>query len=109
MGDHPVAAAGNRSRITHTRAPAPSGCRRPTAIVTHHRPLTTRGSASVKASYLLVAAIGYVLGARAGRQRYESLVSAARRITGSQTVQSTAGVVQARIDRHVRQGKPPAR
>ncbi len=40
-------------------------------------------------------AVGYVLGARAGRQRYEDIVAAARRIAGSQTVQSTAGVLQA--------------
>jgi hypothetical protein len=40
-------------------------------------------------------AAGYVLGSRAGRQRYEELVAAARRVGSSQTVQSTAGVLQA--------------
>jgi hypothetical protein len=39
-------------------------------------------------------AVGYVLGSRAGRQRYEEIVAQARRVWGSQTVQSTAGVVQ---------------
>lgn len=37
---------------------------------------------------------GYVLGSRAGRQRYEEIVSQARKLWGSQTVQSTAGVLQ---------------
>ncbi|MGH8962742.1 MAG: hypothetical protein ACRDWT_16395 [Jatrophihabitantaceae bacterium] len=43
-------------------------------------------------------AIGYVLGARAGRERYESVVRVARRVAGSQTVQSTAGVLQSQVD-----------
>lgn len=52
----------------------------------------------MKLSLLLGAAIGYVLGARAGRERYEQIVSLARKIAGSQTVQSTAGVLQAQVD-----------
>jgi hypothetical protein len=43
-------------------------------------------------------AIGYVLGARAGRERYESIIRVARRVAGSQTVQSTAGVLQSQVD-----------
>jgi hypothetical protein len=43
-------------------------------------------------------AIGYVLGAKAGRERYESIVRVARRVAGSQTVQSTAGVLQSQVD-----------
>jgi hypothetical protein len=49
----------------------------------------------MRLSFLLGAAIGYILGARAGRQRYEDIVAIARRVAGSQTVQSTAGVIQA--------------
>ncbi|HST48680.1 hypothetical protein [Jatrophihabitans sp.] len=45
--------------------------------------------------FLLGIAVGYVLGARAGRERYEDIVALARRVAGSQTVQSTAGVLQA--------------
>jgi hypothetical protein len=45
--------------------------------------------------FLLGIAVGYVLGARAGRQRYEDIVAVARRVAGSQTVQATAGVLQA--------------
>jgi hypothetical protein len=42
-------------------------------------------------------AVGYVLGARAGRERYEDIVRVARRVAGSQTVQSTAGVLRSQL------------
>jgi hypothetical protein len=51
----------------------------------------------VKLSFLAGAAVGYVLGAKAGRQRYEQIVGLFRKVSGSQTVQSTAGVVQAQL------------
>jgi hypothetical protein len=51
----------------------------------------------MKIPFLVGAAVGYVLGARAGRERYESIVRFARRVAGSQTVQSTAGVLQAQV------------
>lgn len=52
----------------------------------------------MKLSFLVGAAAGYVLGARAGRERYETIVRVARRFAGSQTVQSAAGVLQAQVD-----------
>jgi hypothetical protein len=52
----------------------------------------------MKLSFLVGGAIGYVLGARAGRERYESIVRLGRRVGGSQTVQSAAGVFQAQVD-----------
>lgn len=52
----------------------------------------------MKLSFLLGAAVGYTLGARAGRERYEQIVKAGRKLRGSQTVQSTAGVLQAQVD-----------
>jgi hypothetical protein len=52
----------------------------------------------MKLSFLVGAATGYVLGARAGRERYESIVRVGRRVAGSQTVQSAAGVLQAQVD-----------
>ncbi|HEY2166521.1 MAG TPA: hypothetical protein VGH01_05115 [Jatrophihabitantaceae bacterium] len=52
----------------------------------------------MKLSLLVGAAIGYVLGAKAGRERYEQIVAATRRFAGSQTVQTTAGVLQAQLD-----------
>jgi len=60
----------------------------------------------VKLSTLIYAGAGYVLGARAGRARYDQIVRVARRVAGSQTVQSTAGLAQARLDHftaHARQ------
>ena len=52
----------------------------------------------MKLSFLLGGAVGYVLGAKAGHERYESIVRVARRVGGSQTVQSAAGVLQAQMD-----------
>lgn len=52
----------------------------------------------MKLSLLVGGAIGYVLGSRAGRERYEQIVATARRFAGSQTVQTTAGVLQAQVD-----------
>jgi hypothetical protein len=52
----------------------------------------------MKLSFVIGAALGYVLGARAGRERYESIVRTARTVAGSQTIQSTAGVLQAQVD-----------
>jgi hypothetical protein len=52
----------------------------------------------MKLSFLLGAGAGYVLGARAGRERYEQIVRVGRRVGGSQTVQSAAGVLQAQVD-----------
>lgn len=52
----------------------------------------------MKLSFLLGAAVGYTLGARAGHERYEQIVRLGRTIRGSQTVQSTAGVLQAQVD-----------
>jgi hypothetical protein len=49
----------------------------------------------MKPSFLFGLAVGYVFGARAGRERYEDIVATARRVAGSQTIQSTAGVLQA--------------
>lgn len=52
----------------------------------------------MKLSILLGGAVGYVLGAKAGRERYEAIVRVARRVAGSQTIQSAAGVFQAQVD-----------
>jgi hypothetical protein len=52
----------------------------------------------MKLSLLIGGAAGYVLGTKAGRERYEQIVSYARRMGGSQTVQSTAGVLQGQFD-----------
>lgn len=59
----------------------------------------------MRLSNLVYGAVGYTLGARAGRERYEDIVRLARRVAGSQTVQSTAGVVQGRFDQYVNQAR----
>jgi hypothetical protein len=52
----------------------------------------------MKLSLLVGGAVGYVLGARAGRERYEAIVAFGRKVAGSQTVQATAGVLRAQVD-----------
>jgi hypothetical protein len=52
----------------------------------------------MKLSLLIGGAVGYVLGAKAGHERYETIVAMGRRFAGSQTVQTTAGVLQAQVD-----------
>jgi hypothetical protein len=49
--------------------------------------------------------VGYVLGTRAGRQRFDQMVAAARKFWESPTVQEAAGVVQAQANRMYDQGK----
>lgn len=51
--------------------------------------------------FLLGAAVGFVLGARAGRERYEQLVRTYQRIADHPAVQGAAGVVRARVDEAV--------
>lgn len=46
-------------------------------------------------------AVGYVLGARAGRETYEQIARTARQIWENPTVQEAAGVVQAQTTRLV--------
>lgn len=50
-------------------------------------------------------AVGFVLGARAGREKYEELVRGARRMWDHPTVQEAAGVVQAQASRLYAEGK----
>lgn len=48
--------------------------------------------------FLLGAAIGYVLGARAGHERYEQLHRTYQRVADHPAVQGAAGVVRARME-----------
>lgn len=50
-------------------------------------------------------AVGFVLGARAGRERYEDLVTKGRKILDHPTVQEAAGVAQAQVTRLYSEGK----
>ena len=48
--------------------------------------------------FLLGAAIGYVLGARAGRDRYDQIVRTYRRLLDHPAVQGAAGVARAKVE-----------
>lgn len=48
-----------------------------------------------KLTFLVGLAVGYVLGTRAGRERYEQIKRSARRVADNPSVQETAGVLQA--------------
>jgi hypothetical protein len=50
-------------------------------------------------------AAGYVLGSKAGRERYEQIVGASQRLWSNPTVQSTAGVLQAQATDLVNKAK----
>ncbi|WP_433325996.1 YtxH domain-containing protein [Spirillospora sp. CA-294931] len=45
-------------------------------------------------TFIVGAAVGYVLGTRAGRERYEQLVRASRQVTENPTVQEKAEVLR---------------
>ncbi len=46
-------------------------------------------------------AIGYVLGSKAGRQRYEQIMRTARKLKDNPSVQGAAGMLQAQADNAV--------
>jgi hypothetical protein len=50
-------------------------------------------------------AVGFVLGARAGREKYDEIVLNARKMWDHPTVQEAAGVVQAQANRLYHEGK----
>ncbi|PXY33599.1 hypothetical protein DI005_09395 [Prauserella sp. PE36] len=52
-------------------------------------------------TFLLGAAVGYVLGARAGRARYEQIVRTYRKIADHPAVQGAAGVARAKVGEKV--------
>lgn len=62
-----------------------------------------------KMSFLLGVAVGYVLGSRAGRERYEQIVRAAERVKANPTVQEAAGMVQAQTTRLMNTGRDVVR
>ena len=54
-----------------------------------------------KATFLIGFGIGYTLGAKAGRERYEQIRRTARGLSESPTVQSAAGMLQAQASTFV--------
>ena len=55
-------------------------------------------------SFLLGTGVGYVLGTRAGRERYEQLSQAYRRVADNPSVQAAAGVARAKAGEAVQAG-----
>lgn len=51
-----------------------------------------------RATFFIGAAVGYVLGSRAGRERYEQIKRLSRRIAQNPTVQEAAGVLRAQAE-----------
>ena len=58
-----------------------------------------------KVMFLGGLAAGFVLGARAGREKYEQIVEQARKVMDHPTVQEAAGVAQAQANRLYSEGK----
>ncbi len=56
---------------------------------------------SFKMTLALGFAIGYVLGSKAGRQRYEQIMRTARKLKDNPSVQGAAGMLQAQADNAV--------
>lgn len=59
--------------------------------------------------FLLGAGVGYVLGTRAGRERYEQISRAYRRVADHPSVQGAAGVARAKAGEAVQTGVAMAR
>lgn len=55
--------------------------------------------------FVVGAAIGYVLGAKAGHERYEQLRRTYDRVADHPAVQGAAGIVRARVDERMNGGK----
>ena len=54
---------------------------------------------------VLGAAVGYVLGSRAGRERYEQIKKWSSRVSDHPAVQGAAGFVQAKVSQLLRRDK----
>jgi hypothetical protein len=66
-------------------------------MLRHH----DREPGGVMLKFLLGAAVGYVLGTKAGHERYEQLYRTYQRVADHPAVQGTAGVVRARVEETV--------
>jgi hypothetical protein len=58
-----------------------------------------------KLMFVAGAAAGYILGTRAGRERYEDLKTAARKVLDNPSVQEATGVAQAQATKLYTKGK----
>ncbi|OZM74331.1 hypothetical protein CFN78_04115 [Amycolatopsis antarctica] len=60
-------------------------------------------------TFLLGAAAGYVLGARAGRGRYEQIVRTYRKVADHPAVQGAAGIARAKVGEKIGDALPVTR
>lgn len=58
-----------------------------------------------KLMFITGVGVGYILGTRAGREKFDQIVAQARKVWESPTVQEAAGVAQAQANRLYDQGK----
>jgi len=52
-------------------------------------------------TFLLGAATGYVLGSRAGRQRYDQMVRAYHKLADHPMIQGAAGIIRAKVGERI--------
>jgi hypothetical protein len=64
-----------------------------------------RFSMRYKATFLVGFGTGYVLGSKAGRQRYEQIMKSFRQFTGRPEVQEAAGLVEGKAEGLVKTAK----
>src|SRR5262245_2849612 len=71
------------------------------------RPTTAKGLPRMRGKLIFITGVGvgYVLGTRAGREKFDQMVAQARKFWESPTVQEAAGVVQAQAGRLYEEGK----
>ncbi|WP_139191047.1 hypothetical protein [Actinokineospora iranica] len=60
--------------------------------------------ASTVMGFLLGAGVGYILGAKAGRSRYDQIVRTYRKIADHPAVQGAAGIARAKLGEKVGRG-----
>src|SRR3712207_2780093 len=91
-----------RGYLTLGAGSGPARCRSPRSgpqvAFTPRRPVASWRSSVAKLSFLAGLGAGYVLGARAGRERYEQIKRAWEHAKDDPKLQSLAGMAQAKAD-----------
>ncbi|HVK26058.1 MAG TPA: hypothetical protein VM677_32265 [Actinokineospora sp.] len=60
--------------------------------------------ANIVMGFLLGAGVGYVLGSKAGRGRYDQIMRTYRRIADHPAVQGAAGIARAKVGERMKRG-----
>src|SRR5690349_1563217 len=101
--------ANNNLRSGHVIPDRWRGARRPTGVLPNPpRPREEGTMRFYRISFLGGVTIGYVLGAQAGRERYEQLKQLARKAAESPAMQQTAGALQAQAQATAKTAKDKA-